>query len=299
MSAERSAARSAQLAFLALMLANVCLAFGPLLVRLADVGPVSSAFWRLAIGAPLLLVLIGGVRQPMPRATGAMLGILVFGGLCFAADMASWHTGILHTKLANSTLFGNCTSFILPIYGFLVARALPGRNQAIALALAGLGVMLLLGRSYQLSADHLLGDLLSLLAGVFYTGYLVAMGKARATMGPLQALSIATFAGAPPLLLLALAMGQPIMPQDWTPLILLALGSQVIGQGLMVYAVGHLSSVVLGLGLLVQPVIAALIGWARYGEGFGLPDAIGAIAIAVALVLVRRPDRPSKSQKND
>ena len=40
-----------------------------------------------------------------------------------------------------------------------------------------------------------------------------------------------------------------------------------------------------------QPVVAASIGWAVYGERLGTVDAIGAVAIAIALVLVRRPDR--------
>ena len=37
------------LAFPALLLGNIALAFGPWLVRLADVGPVAAGFWRLAL----------------------------------------------------------------------------------------------------------------------------------------------------------------------------------------------------------------------------------------------------------
>ena len=59
-------------------------------------------------------------------------------------------------------------------------------------------------------------------------------------MAPWPVLAIATAAGALPLLLLSLALGQKIMPSDWTPLLILSFGSQVIGQGLLVYAVGYL-----------------------------------------------------------
>ena len=39
--------RLARHAFLALIVANLMLAFGPWMVRMADVGPVASAFWRI------------------------------------------------------------------------------------------------------------------------------------------------------------------------------------------------------------------------------------------------------------
>lgn len=289
---ERSLAR---FAFAALMLSNVCLAFGPWLVRLSEsegrVGPIASGFWRVALAAPVLLLLTRVTRQPIPRMAPALWIGLALGGVFFAADLASWHMGIVHTKLANSTLFGNITSFFFAAYGFLVARAWPGRNQSLALVLAAIGVALLLGTSYELSPGNFLGDLLCIAAGLFYTGYLIALGRARAVLEPLPALTIATLASILPLWLLAWASGQQIMPIAWTPLVLLALGSQVVGQGLMVFALGHLAPVVVGLGLLLQPVIAAVIGWFAYGERLGPVDAIGAVMIAVALVLVRRPER--------
>jgi drug/metabolite transporter (DMT)-like permease len=92
-----------------------------------------------------------------------------------------------------------------------------------------------------------------------------------------------------PLLALSLALGEQVIPGDWTPVLLLSLGSQVIGQGLLVYAMGHLTPLVVGLGLLTQPVAAALIGWLAYGERFSALDGIGALLVAAALVLIRLP----------
>lgn len=286
-----TAAPHARLAFGALMLANLCLAFGPLMVRLADVGPVASGFWRLAIAAPLLILIGGATGHSIPRIPARSWLLISLGGLFFASDLASWHSGIVQTKLANATLFGNITSFTFALYGFLIARSWPGRNQGAALLLAGVGVALLLGRSYELSPRHFAGDLLCLLAGLLYTGYLVAIGRARAALQPLPVLAISTLAGILPLLGFALLLGQQIIPHDWTPLLILAISSQVVGQGLMVYAIGHLPPVVVGLGLLVQPVIASVVGWFVYGETLSATDAVGAIMIGVALVLVRRPDR--------
>lgn len=286
-----SAARAGRYAFAALILANLVLALGPWMVRLTDVGPVAAGFWRMGLAVPFLILFAGlGARKPLFPAA-ALLGLLVLGGLFFAADLAAWHVGIRLTKLANASLFGNSSSFIFTIYGFLVLRALPRKLQLAALGLAAAGTALLLGSSFEVSPQHFTGDLFALLAGLFYTFYLVAVDRARRTMAPMPVLAIASAAGALPLLLFAMALGEQVLPSDWTPLILLSFGSQVVGQGLLVYAMGHLTPVVVGVGLLTQPAASAIIGWLAYGEKLGAADAAGALLICIALVLIRLPDR--------
>jgi drug/metabolite transporter (DMT)-like permease len=275
----------------ALILGNLCLAFGPWFVRMADVGPVSAAFWRIALAVPFLFLIARAVGDPARKLTKPMLLIFVFSGALFAADLASWHIGILQTKLANSNLLGNSTSFLLPLYAFALARQWPTRMQGIALGLAGVGAALLLGRSFELSPQNFAGDLLCLLAGVFYTGYLILMGQARASMGQWPVLAWSTVMSALPLLVFALALGERLIPTNWTPLIALAFLSQIAGQGLMIYAIGRIAPLVFGITLLLQPVVAATIGWIVYEERLGLADWIGAGLIGLALILVRQPEK--------
>lgn len=276
------------LAFAALLLANVLLAFGPVFVRMSDVGPVAAGFWRIALAAPILVAAAFALgARPTALGRGVWLALAV-GGLCFAGDLAAWHLGILRTQLANATLFGNSATLFFPVYGFLIARRWPSRIQAFALLLALLGAGLLMGRSLQVAPKHFAGDLLCLLAGILYTVYFATMAKARDTMAPIPALALSTLASLLPLLIFANVLGERIMPHDWTPLILLALASQVLGQGLMIFALGQMSPMVIGIALLTQPVMAAAIGWVWYGERLDGVDMIGAVAVAVALVLVRR-----------
>lgn len=282
-------------AFAALILSNIFLAFGPWMVRLADVGPVAAGFWRLALAIPVLLFLAFGLSRESVRIERALVVMLAIGGLFFAADLASWHYGIVRTKLANATLFGNSASFIFAAYGFVLLRRLPGLVPAVALFLALAGTILLLGSSYEASPLYLVGDLFTILAGLFYTFYLIAVDRARRTLAPLPVLALSTVAGALPLLAMAHLIGEQVMPGDWTPVLALAIGSQVIGQGLLVYAVGHVSPVVVGLSLLTQPAVTALIGWLAYRETFTLTDLAGALLICAALVLIRLPGRVATS----
>ncbi|MGN7158977.1 DMT family transporter [Sphingomonas sp. SAFR-052] len=283
--------RSPRRAIAAVIAANVALAFGPWFVRLADTGPVAAAFWRIALALPVLLIAaLWTDRRAVGRA-GSILAPLLIGGIAFAVDLGAWHIGILRTTLANATLFGNCAVLIFPIYGFVAMRRWPTRAQGAALLLAAVGGVLLLGRSAELSSRHLAGDLFCVLAGVLYAVYFIAMRRVRQTMAPVPALALSSIASVLPLLLLAMALGETILPTQWGPLLALALVSQIAGQGLMIYALGHLSPLVVGLALLVQPLVGATIGWAAYGERLTMLDAVGAVLVAAALALVsaRRP----------
>lgn len=272
----------------ALLLANGVLAFGPVLVRLSDVGPVAAGFWRMALAFPILAGAALWTGRGKPAGlTPALIGIIAASGLLFAADLASWHLGIVRTKAANATLLGNCASLLFPLYGFIVAKTWPTRRQGFALALAAAGAVVLMGRSAELSHEHLVGDLLSMLAGIFYAVYFIAIARAREKMAPLPLLALSTLTCAVPLLILALAMGETVMPHNWWPLIALSFFSQIAGQGLMTRALSKVSPLIIGLTLLCQPAVAALGGYVLFGETLGAADLLGMVMIAAALVLVR------------
>ncbi|HEY0595345.1 DMT family transporter, partial [Sphingopyxis sp.] len=203
----------------------------------------------------------------------------------------TWHIGILHTKIANATLFGNCASLLLVLWGVFLTRTLPRGWQALAVLLAFAGSALLMGQSYEMSREYLLGDLLSLLAGVLYTCYVILMQRVRGTLAPWTALGIASVVCVPVLLGTALVLGEAIVPRDWTPLILLALTSQVVGQGLMIWSLPRFSPLVLALTLLIQPAIAAIAGWLMFDERLGPVDIFGGMLVGAALVLIRLPSR--------
>lgn len=272
----------------ALIGGNVALALGPWLVRLTDTGPVAAGFWRMLLPLPLFAFLAWRERGPIRPARRTVV-LLVAAGAFFAADLASWHIGIEQTRLGNATLFGNSGSILLMLWGLLALRRAPSGSEWLAFAAALGGAAILMGRSLEISASTLLGDLLCLLAGVFYVFYLVPAQSARATMGQWTVLSLVCAAAAPALLAMALALGEPVWPggAGWTPVVALALSSQVVGQGLLVYALKHFPPLIIGMALLTQPAIAAAVGWLAFGEVLGLPDIAGMALVSVALVLAR------------
>lgn len=288
-------AKAPALAFAALVAGNICIAFGPLLVRLSDTGPIATGFWRLALAVPIL-GLIGhkaGFRiRTMPIK---LLGLVLLAGFLFAVDIVAWHIGIFQTKLGNATLLANCASLLLAIYGIYLARQLPPPMQVIAIVLAFAGSALLMGQSFELSPQHLQGDLLSLLAGLFYTLYLLAMIRVRETTESWSSLALASASAAIFLLIAAWVAGEQIIPTNWVPLLILALSSQVLGQGFLTYALPHFSPLIIGLALLLQPALSALAGWIAFEEAMTPLDYVGGAMVMAALVLVRLADGKSKA----
>jgi drug/metabolite transporter (DMT)-like permease len=293
--------------FAALLLGNVALAFGPLWVRLADCGPVSAGFWRLTLALVPLALLARGQRQGegqgegrgqnQPIFAGSRLQFMVMAGagVFFALDLAAWHLGIARTRLGNATLFGNSGSVIVMAWGLFAVRRWPHRGEWIALAAAALGATILFGRSLEISAASLTGDLLCVLAGVFYAFYILMLRSMRAHLGNWSLLLGSTLTGAPLLLVVAIALGEPVWPQAgpgaWWPVVVLSLSSQVLGQGLLVYALRHFSPLVIGLVLLTQPAIAVSIGAVVFGETLTATDALGMVMVAAALAIVRATER--------
>ena len=85
--AERPHSRLAPLA--ALVVGNVALALGPWFVRLADSGPVSAGFWRLALALPFLWAIAAMFRQPVHLPRRSLTIAVALAALFFAADLAA------------------------------------------------------------------------------------------------------------------------------------------------------------------------------------------------------------------
>lgn len=287
----------------ALLLGNVALALGPWLVRLAQTGPVSAGFWRVFLALPMLAVLARANGQRLGGFGSRTLAAVLLGGVFFALDLASWHVGIGMTRLANATLFGNSGSLVLMLWGFIVWQRQPAGREWLAIAAALGGAGILLGRSFEMSPTSFAGDLYCLAAGLLYAGYLVILQDARQRLGGWALLTWSCAASAPVLLVLALALGEPVWPgaalDGWGPVIALAISSQLLGQGLLVYALRHFAPLTIGIALLTQPAVAALSGWLAFGERLGPADVAGMALLAGALVLARaappvvEPPRPA------
>ncbi|WP_082337189.1 DMT family transporter [Porphyrobacter sp. AAP60] len=278
---------AAWLLLVALLGGNIALALGPWFVREADTGPVSAGFWRLFLALPFLVMLARANGQRLGGMGAKTLGLVALGAVTFALDLASWHIGIGMTRLGNATLFGNAGSIVLLFWGFIAARMLPRGLEWLAIAFALVGAAILMGRSLEISTATLIGDLFCLAAGLLYAVYLLTLQGARGQFGSWSLLVWVSLFGCPVLLGLAVLLGEPVWPTDWTPVIGLFIGSQLIGQGLMVFSLKYFPPLVVGLALLTQPAVASAYGWLAFGETLSALDIVGMVLVGAALAVSR------------
>jgi drug/metabolite transporter (DMT)-like permease len=135
------------------------------------------------------------------------------------------------------------------------------------------------------------GDMLGLVAGIAYAGYLLTMQRVRADMDTLPSLWIPGAAGALLLLAFNLAIRQPLWgfsPHAYLALIALGLISQVTGWLAINYALGHLPAAIVSATLLAQPVLTAIIAVPLLGEPMGPQQILGGAVALSGIYLVNR-----------
>jgi drug/metabolite transporter (DMT)-like permease len=280
-------------AFLSLLAGGCAIAFAPIFVRLSDTGPIASAFWRVALAAPVLWAWtlrnqVGGGRVPAASPTSA----LAAAGLFFACDLGVWHWSILYTSVANATLLANLAPIFVTLAGWALYRQRVTGIFLIGMCTAIAGMFILVGPNFTAGGTRLTGDLLGALTAVFYAGYMLSIKRARdagASTAHVMAWSSSITAIA--LLPVALLSPQRMVPAaaaGWPVLVGLALVSQVLGQGLIAFAFAHLPASLSSVSLLVQPVMAALFAWALFGEAIGPVQVTGGAVVLAGIWLARR-----------
>lgn len=281
-------------ALIALTAGAVLIGLAPIFVRLADVGPVSAAFWRCALAWPVLALAARRESRIAGTSGRDARGLLVGAGLFFAADLSLWHLGIGKTSVANATWLANLAPlFVAPAAWLLWRERVTGRFL-LGLVLALAGTAILIGDGLRADRMHLAGDALSIAAAAFYAGYLLCVTQLRRRHSALRILSWSSATVAAVLLPVALFAGERILPgsaSGWALLAGLALLSHVGGQGMIAYSMASLPAALSAVGLLVQPLAAAVFAWVLLHERFGTQQALGGAVILAGIWFCRVASR--------
>ncbi len=290
------------------VLAAMMLGFAAIFVRLSETGPVATALWRVLLAMPLLTVWVffpsrskkqhNADLKKVPPWKGFAWAAL--SGLVFAADLATWHQGIVRTTAANATLLGNMTPLVVAAAGWFFFKERFGPVFFLALGLALLGALCLSGANLSLAPERIWGDILSILTAFWYGAYILTIKAARQTLSTGMTMFVSGLFSIPALFLLSLLFQDTIRPPDlqaWLPLLGLALLVHIGGQGGLAYALGRLPAALASVIILIQPATAAVLGWIFFDEVLGPLGLIGFILVAVGITLARLSP-PRKEEEN-
>jgi drug/metabolite transporter (DMT)-like permease len=276
---------------LGLVFGILALGMSAIFVKWANAPGAVSGFYRMCFAAVILALPFGEQIRRRGRPSTRHLLFAVLGGVFFALDLAAWNTALLVTSAASATFLG-CTSPLWVGVGTLVLfRRKLRREFWGGTLLAMMGATIIVGRDFQVHSSLGMGDLLGLIAGVFYGLFFLAAERAREELSSLAALWISIASSTAVLGVMSLALGQAFTGyplRTWVNLGALALVVQVAGWFAINYALGHLPASLVSSTLLAQPVLTAILAVPFLGQPLGASQiAGGGIALAGILIVHR------------
>ena len=295
--------KATRLAFAAIVAGAVGIGFAPVLVRLSDVGPSATAFYRLLFALPFLWIWMSATHarrdaEDRPSSANDFLW-LSLAGLFFAGDLALWHWSLQFTSVANSTLLTNCA----PLFAMIGARVfLHERITAtiiVGMIVAFAGASLLVGGRIEIRPNHWGGDALAVVTGAFYAAYLLTVKQLRAKFSPPTIMAWSGVVSCLSLLLIAVLSRELLIPgsaKGWLAVIALGLVSHLAGQTLIAFALGHLPASISSIMLLLQPLLAALLAWVVLNERLTLGQWIGGAVVLAGIFVASRATPPASSK---
>ncbi len=239
------------------------MSFAPVFVRLADVPPTTSAFYRLAIGGFVLAAI--SFRTVRFDLGIRLWGALVLAGVVFALDLAFWHRSIHYIGPGSATILGNLQVFFVAIFGWIVLRERLGPMYVVGILIALTGLVLLVGDGWgRPGGNFRWGVVFGLLTAVTYAVYLVILRYSQSIPGKadvLPTMASISLVGAVVLAIAVIAERQSFaVPSsvDGVLLVAYAVTGQVVAWVLVAKGLPLLPVSRASLILLIQPSLAFL-----------------------------------------
>lgn len=251
-------------------------------VKLAHVGPTMAGFYRMALGGSMLLIGLLALGQ-WRRVRLAEIAWLTIPAAAFAVDLMMWHRSILIIGPGLATLLGNFQVFLMALAGFVLYREKLGVPFLAGLALAFVGLYLLVGLDWStVDASYQTGVVLGIVTGIAYAVYMLSTRHAQRAghvqLQPAQLLCVSTLLCALFLGIAALVEGDSFAipdAQSWLALLGLGFCGQVLGWVLLTRAMPQLPASTIGLVLLLQPALSFLFDVIGFGRPTHSSDWIG------------------------
>jgi drug/metabolite transporter (DMT)-like permease len=271
-------------------------------ILVAEIGPVEIFGLRLAIGLPLLGLVLLVKRVPL-RFSRADARALLLGGAIFTVHFLVQIAGLETTTATNTGWIISVSPLALAVLSFLFLRERIGWRGVAGIAVATAGILLLVsrGRITELGWLHSTGDWLVLISAHTWAFYTVATRDIVRRRNPLAVtFTILLIAAAFTAVLFAasanLASIRAVSPRGIAALLYLAV-VLALGQWFWQEGVARLGAARAGLFLYLEPVATLVLAVPLLGEPFGPFIALGG-ALVLSGVYVGQRERREQTRSS-
>ena|SRR5215212_33274 len=247
----------------------------------------AALFWLLALSA-------GTARElrELPRRDVALA--LSLGAVGYGAQAGCYFAALDRLDASLLALILYTFPAMVTVAAIALGRESASRRTAAALALASLGLVLVLAGAAAGALDAL-GTSLGLTAAVVYTAYILISDGVASRVGPI-ALSTLVCSGAAVSLTLVTLAGGDLRPGNVTAtgfvwLSAIAVVSTVGAIGLFFAGLRRVGPSAASILSAVEPVVTVALAFVVFGESLGPAQLVGGALVLSAVVAVRAPAR--------
>lgn len=261
---------------------------------LTVLSPLAFNSLRMAGAAVILLAVLRLTEGPLRIARTEWLRLLALGLVGHTFYQILFISGIARTTAGNSALILAMVPLFVAILGAVLRLDVltPRTWGGIALAFAGLFVLIFAGGRLRLDARTLAGDGLTLLCSIAWASYTVFSRPFLTRMSPLRLTALTLLLGAPPLALVSLPqlLAQPWGRVSWPVWAALAYSSIfAIALGYVVWyrSVQRVGGARTAVYSNLIPVVALGSAWILLGERLNLLQIAGAVVVLAGVWMAR------------
>lgn len=262
------------------------------------VSPLGIAAWRMAIAGVALLgfLAVTGKFRPSTWSPAAWRRMITT-GLLTAAFEAAFFGAIHLSSVGLATLIGiGSAPVFVAVYDAVVLHVRPAPRALVALGLALVGLVLLVGGGVAQEPGVLGGALLACVAGAAFAAITIVNRRPVPGLGAIDLTGVAFTVGAIVIIPFALWTGLevPTDAKGWLLALLMGLAFTALAYALYLTALQTVPPFVATVVTLLEPLIGAILGALLLSERLGVPGIIGGALLGTAVVLLRpQRDEPA------
>lgn len=276
---------------LAALAGAVLISFSAIFFALAEVSPMTGAFFRTVYALPVLFV-VWVMRRSQDRRPMSRRWIAIGAGLALGSDIVAWHSAIEFIGTGLATLLANTSVVFVALGAWILLGERPRNTTLAAIPVILVGVTLVsgLGQGNAFGSDPIRGTLLALLAAIFYATFFLGFRHSNDEQAPAAGpLMEATIGAAVASLAIGLVGSNIDFAISWPAhgwLLAVAIGSQVVGWMMIGYALPRLPAVETATIILLQPALTMVWGAIIFGENPSTMQIAGAVIVLAGVAFV-------------
>lgn len=267
----------------------ISIGLSAIFVKNANLPGTVSSFYRFLFA--LLCIIPIQIKRGWINIKITNLLLVILGGFFFATDLILWNTSLILIPASTATILANNAPIWVGLGTIIFFKKKLKFQYWLGVVLSVIGIILTIGITNILNLKVNLGVILSIIAGMFYAGYLLITEKERRNIDTFTFMFITVLIGTIYSFLINLISGQHLIGFSfnvWLNLLGLGIISHFIGWIAINYALGYLPASVVSVTLLGQILVTTLLAFFILDEKLQVLQYIGGVILILGIFMANK-----------